>query len=250
VVVVLALGCGGMSLDHVGSGGTAGAGDGATGGTGGKGSGATGGVGGTAGGVGGTTGGVGGTTGGVGATGGISTTGGVGGTTGGVGGTTGGVGGTGGISATCSLPLESGNCDAFFYRWGFDPVQDQCVSFIYGGCGGNANNFSTVQECQAACPSVAPEGCPPHQPLVSDVCTLEGATCLYSGFNGCLCVPASTPYCRQVDPSCTSLPPQRELPPAGAAGECSGSDCVEAVVIPTDWSCTCAGGHFRCDPQQ
>mmetsp|Transcript_31142 Transcript_31142/g.50028 ORF Transcript_31142/g.50028 Transcript_31142/m.50028 type:complete len:174 (+) Transcript_31142:38-559(+) len=49
----------------------------------------------------------------------------------------------------CSLPAVTGLCKAYFPRYYFDG--NRCAQFIYGGCGGNANNFETKQECKDAC---------------------------------------------------------------------------------------------------
>ncbi|KAM3955234.1 trypsin inhibitor-like [Aphomia sociella] len=51
----------------------------------------------------------------------------------------------------CSLPLVTGRCRASFIRYGYDPDQCACVTFTYGGCGGNENNFETKEECENAC---------------------------------------------------------------------------------------------------
>ena len=51
----------------------------------------------------------------------------------------------------CSLPLEQGKCRAKIERWGFNPHSGQCVQFIYGGCGGNGNNFETKTACEQLC---------------------------------------------------------------------------------------------------
>ena len=32
-------------------------------------------------------------------------------------------------------------------RWYFDPQSGQCNEFLYGGCGGNQNNFESLEEC-------------------------------------------------------------------------------------------------------
>ncbi len=61
-----------------------------------------------------------------------------------------GAGGTSG-GGVCSLPLESGPCEAAFERFGFDTSRRECVSFTYGGCEGNGNNFATLAECEVAC---------------------------------------------------------------------------------------------------
>ncbi|XP_071834280.1 uncharacterized protein [Apostichopus japonicus] len=51
--------------------------------------------------------------------------------------------------SVCSLPLESGECRARFRRWGYK--KGKCRRFIYGGCGGNGNNFRSRRACRKAC---------------------------------------------------------------------------------------------------
>jgi hypothetical protein len=51
----------------------------------------------------------------------------------------------------CYLPPDSGDCDAAFPAIYFDAASGQCLQFIYGGCGGNANRFDALDECYAAC---------------------------------------------------------------------------------------------------
>jgi hypothetical protein len=247
LVLGVAAGCGGQSLSDAGAGGTTGGGGGTTGGSGGT----TGGSGGTTGGTGGTMGGAGGTMGGTG-----GTTGGTGGTTGGTGGTTAGtggviiIGGTGGatggsggsIPPECLLPLETGPCDAYFTRYGFNPKTNRCENFVYGGCGANANNFESLAACEAACPAA---DCPPTVPSIGSPCDTS-ALCEYHPFTGCLCGDGLTYPCTQADPTCTG-PQAREVPPGGSAGACS--DCPAEIVIPSATSCTCtvtwACSNFR-----
>ncbi len=68
-------------------------------------------------------------------------------------------GGAGGEPALCSLPAVIGSCTAAFQRFFHNPASGVCESFLYGGCGGNENNFETFEECQAACGSKALDLC-------------------------------------------------------------------------------------------
>ncbi|PRD20074.1 UNVERIFIED_CONTAM: Carboxypeptidase inhibitor SmCI [Trichonephila clavipes] len=54
-------------------------------------------------------------------------------------------------SDVCDLPAETGRCFGYFQRYYFDKEDKQCKKFVFGGCGGNANNFKTLEECQGTC---------------------------------------------------------------------------------------------------
>ncbi len=51
----------------------------------------------------------------------------------------------------CVLPIDRGPCDGVFRRYAFNAATNRCEPFIYGGCGGNANNFATIEDCYGAC---------------------------------------------------------------------------------------------------
>ncbi|CAL1285823.1 unnamed protein product [Larinioides sclopetarius] len=51
----------------------------------------------------------------------------------------------------CYLPEEVGRCRASFTRYHYDPSRKDCFTFIWGGCGGNGNNFESYDDCMAAC---------------------------------------------------------------------------------------------------
>ncbi|XP_055083605.1 collagen alpha-6(VI) chain [Periophthalmus magnuspinnatus] len=51
----------------------------------------------------------------------------------------------------CVLGQDPGTCANYSMMWFFDSVQRECSRFWFGGCGGNANRFSTQQECEALC---------------------------------------------------------------------------------------------------
>ena len=51
----------------------------------------------------------------------------------------------------CRLQPESGLCLAYFPSYFYNSTSRMCEMFVYGGCGGNENRFSTIDDCQAAC---------------------------------------------------------------------------------------------------
>ncbi|MEV0322469.1 BPTI/Kunitz domain-containing protein [Streptomyces sp. NPDC050658] len=54
---------------------------------------------------------------------------------------------------TCTLPPDPGPCSNTLLRWYYNPATGECEPFIYGGCGGNANNFATKEQCEMHCPT-------------------------------------------------------------------------------------------------
>jgi hypothetical protein len=63
----------------------------------------------------------------------------------------------------CSLAADSGPCDAAIPRWYHDAGSGGCREFVWGGCGGNANNFETLAACERSCPRCDAEMCREHQ---------------------------------------------------------------------------------------
>ncbi|XP_064321218.1 WAP four-disulfide core domain protein 8-like [Phalacrocorax carbo] len=51
----------------------------------------------------------------------------------------------------CHLPLVRGPCRGRFRHYAYASALGTCQPFIYSGCGGNANNFGTLEECQQVC---------------------------------------------------------------------------------------------------
>ncbi|XP_011610527.2 tissue factor pathway inhibitor a [Takifugu rubripes] len=51
----------------------------------------------------------------------------------------------------CALKDEKGPCKAIKDRFFFNVDNGHCELFEYGGCGGNANNFETLEECEETC---------------------------------------------------------------------------------------------------
>ncbi|XP_041098460.1 amyloid-like protein 2 isoform X1 [Polyodon spathula] len=60
------------------------------------------------------------------------------------------------LKAVCSLDAETGPCRAMMPRWYFDVDARRCVRFVYGGCGGNRNNFESEEYCMAVCKHLIP----------------------------------------------------------------------------------------------
>ncbi len=72
----------------------------------------------------------------------------------------------------CDLPQVVGPCEAAMPRFWFNAASGRCQAFVYGGCGGNANNFASVAACAAAC-----------APAVTNPCTItdcdRGRQCVF-----------------------------------------------------------------------
>jgi hypothetical protein len=144
--------------------------------------------------------------------------------TGGVAGTSGGAAGAGGV---CSLPIVSGNCNAYFQGFGFSTTDGNCQPFVYGGCGGNDNRFGTLAECEATCGGSL-SVCPPRAPHRLD-CSAEGRVCTYD-LENCLCAPTITGLCSKLDSTCTLF------------------DGGVSPIIGAGWQkCSCTNGAWVCE---
>ena len=51
----------------------------------------------------------------------------------------------------CHLPKVAGDCRMHIPSWFFDPQTGDCMRFVFGGCGGNENRFSSQEECRNTC---------------------------------------------------------------------------------------------------
>nr|XP_041568548.1 kunitz-type protease inhibitor 2 [Taeniopygia guttata] len=60
-------------------------------------------------------------------------------------------GGPAALAARCRLPALTGRCRASIPRWFFNASSGSCESFVFGGCGGNGNNFGSERECRESC---------------------------------------------------------------------------------------------------
>ncbi|XP_061122201.1 amyloid beta (A4) precursor protein a isoform X2 [Syngnathus typhle] len=64
------------------------------------------------------------------------------------------------VRDVCWASAETGPCRAMLPRWYFDRQEGRCTQFIYGGCGGNRNNFESEEYCRSVCRSVIPTATP------------------------------------------------------------------------------------------
>ncbi|KAI1278370.1 Kunitz-type U19-barytoxin-Tl1a [Halotydeus destructor] len=107
----------------------------------------------------------------------------------------------------CSLPPDSGECKAEFVRVYFDAMTKKCNDFYYGGCGGNANRFTSFKACY--------EMCSPHEATVTDVKVLSGTRYVIvpKPSNDTMMSPGDPGYQVAVAPGETQ--PGYQMPPGG-----------------------------------
>lgn len=51
----------------------------------------------------------------------------------------------------CNMTADYGMCHGNQLQWHFDSKSQHCHSFLYSGCGGNANRFESHQACASVC---------------------------------------------------------------------------------------------------
>ena len=55
------------------------------------------------------------------------------------------------MPAFCVEPKFVGVCNASMTRYFYNAQTGHCELFVYSGCGGNENNFPTLEECMKTC---------------------------------------------------------------------------------------------------
>merc|ERR1711990_713288 len=59
------------------------------------------------------------------------------------------------VQIGCSLPMDAGTCVSKssppIFRWFHNPENGICEPFWFSGCGGNENNFETMDDCEKTC---------------------------------------------------------------------------------------------------
>ena len=51
----------------------------------------------------------------------------------------------------CTYQPKKGKCEMHLTKYFYNIDTKECQFFVYSGCGGNANNFMTVVECESTC---------------------------------------------------------------------------------------------------
>ncbi|XP_061065786.1 WAP four-disulfide core domain protein 8 [Eubalaena glacialis] len=122
----------------------------------------------------------------------------------------------------CMLPLDRGKCKNTVKHWYFHTKRRVCKAFNYGGCLGNANNFSNREDCMTACSSTVKDGqcplfplknrmecstscksdfdCPPNEKCCESMCGFDCAMAwtVKAGF-----CPSKPPTCSRIEkPRC------------------------------------------------
>uniref|UniRef100_A0A3P9BGQ6 BPTI/Kunitz inhibitor domain-containing protein n=1 Tax=Maylandia zebra TaxID=106582 RepID=A0A3P9BGQ6_9CICH len=55
------------------------------------------------------------------------------------------------LTDRCLEPMSEGACSDYSLVWYFHARSGECRPFVYGGCGGNQNRFSSRHECEEWC---------------------------------------------------------------------------------------------------
>ena len=53
----------------------------------------------------------------------------------------------------CSAAADPGPCQRSLVRWYYSAADGRCHEFMYGGCDGNNNRFTTQEQCVEQCGS-------------------------------------------------------------------------------------------------
>ena len=51
----------------------------------------------------------------------------------------------------CYLPSDAGSCNMSIPAYFYDPLSRRCDQFVWTGCGGNANRFTSLSDCEQRC---------------------------------------------------------------------------------------------------
>lgn len=55
------------------------------------------------------------------------------------------------FSDVCNLQRDPGPCRGYFVKYYYDSAIGRCGQFVFSGCEGNGNRFSSQEECEYIC---------------------------------------------------------------------------------------------------
>uniref|UniRef100_A0A1I8BS33 Kunitz/Bovine pancreatic trypsin inhibitor domain protein n=1 Tax=Meloidogyne hapla TaxID=6305 RepID=A0A1I8BS33_MELHA len=102
----------------------------------------------------------------------------------------------------CEHRIDPGTCSGTFHRFGYETLTNRCTKFVYGGCGGNGNNFASIDDCRVAC---VRHICPPEPE-----CDTRGRCQLVKDSKGCSLCSCPPPRHPSLIPSVPPLAPAVE----------------------------------------
>ena len=132
----------------------------------------------------------------------------------------------------CSLPAVTGLCRAYFTRYFYNTSSARCDEFVYGGCGGNKNNFIKKAHCKAKCddpvPDILPDSCAAVLCQVGHICVVrnEKASCKPACKSHSDCKQQGS-YCNTIlgTCECSEFCPLVYSPVYGSDGKQYGNQC-------------------------
>ncbi|XP_063861004.1 boophilin-G2-like [Scylla paramamosain] len=100
----------------------------------------------------------------------------------------------------CSAPKDWGTCEGQEEAWHFNEEEGRCRFFVYSGCGGNSNRFSTRQECEKACEGNYCQDfdCPTSCSTTTDADGCEVCVCTEEQAAAVCSQPMARGYCRAL----------------------------------------------------
>ena len=73
--------------------------------------------------------------------------------------------------ANCLKPKEQGPCKGIFERFHYNAKTESCEKFVFGGCGGNENNFLSKEKCESYCLELVDAGDDSKEKSVDEICS-------------------------------------------------------------------------------
>ncbi|XP_051912428.1 WAP, Kazal, immunoglobulin, Kunitz and NTR domain-containing protein 2-like [Hippocampus zosterae] len=135
------------------------------------------------------------------------------------------------LSGPCDLPSLQGPCKAYEPRWAYSSSLRQCQSFIYGGCGGNDNNFESKEACEEMCPYPQNhncKACKPRGKIVTSFCRSDFVV-----------LGRMTELAEEKDSGHALVTVEETLKDEKMGLRFFGKEPLEVNFINMDWNCPC-----------